>query len=211
MDKTKRDILQFAHSFADEMKNQYEWMSFHLWEMMIEVEDIKNALEVFKVVQDEWERRVATGKRVEHSILRNTLFYALTYRVVLGLSRIFVGGTNGFSLGKTVNTISQMQEFRSDTTIQALIQRVEVFLSSNKMVQTVSVIRDQFFAHLDRRSVITDYRIDPSMALKDIHTRDIEDGAKLIRALNKACYNQQLKCSKNEITRADILRSFFLL
>lgn len=85
----------------------------------------------------------------------------------LGLSKIFVGEKE-YSLLKTINVISQMNEYKNDNEVKVVINKIRNYLQASEMVKVITTYRDQFFAHLDKICVLSDCRIDVARSMKGI-------------------------------------------
>jgi hypothetical protein len=139
-----------------------------------------------------WNRRFENGEKINYSAIRTTLYESLSYKIILGLSKIFVGEKE-FSLSKTINVISQMAEYKNSHEVKTLIIKIQNYIETSEMVRVITTYRDQFFAHLDKIFVLSDCRIDTTVAMKGIDKLEIDEGVRLIGELYKVCFNKDLK------------------
>lgn len=206
--KYKEDITNYIKNFDDEVENKSDWLNIHINLMFNELCDVQNTIIIFKVVENEWNRRAENGEKIDYSAIRTILFESLPYKIVLGLSKILVGETE-YSLLKTINMISQMQEYKNNKEIKELIVKIRDFLSTSELVNATTVYRDKFFAHLDKVSVVSECRFDSTVALKAIDVNEVNDCATLVNALYEACFGVKLNSLVKEFVEKDILYTFF--
>ena len=148
------------------------------------------------------------GESIKYSAIRTILYESLPYRIVLGLSKIFVGGKE-YSLRKTVNVAEQMNDFKDRDDIKLIVKEILKYLDTSEMVSIITSYRDQFFAHLDKICVLSDCRIDPTIALKGIDRLEINEFICLIGKLYMTCFNQELAYAKKDLSEKDIIQTFF--
>lgn len=206
--KNKIDISQLIRNYDNEFDNRLYWLNVHISLMFNEVHEIQNTLYIFETVEKEWNRRAENGERISYSPIRTTLYEALPYKIILGLSKIFVGGKE-FSLLKTISVISQMDEYKDSKQVKELTRKIQTYLETSEMIKVITTYRDQFFAHLDKVSVLSDCRIDTSVAIKEIDKLEIDKGIELIRELYKVCFNKDLEHANKELSEKDIIYTFF--
>ncbi|MBF4696049.1 hypothetical protein [Fusibacter ferrireducens] len=206
--KIKVDINQLIENYDHEFDNEADWLNFHINLMYNELHEIQNTIYIFETVKKEWDRRIETGERVNYSAIRTVLYTSLPYKIIIGLSKIFVGRKE-FSLLKTINKISQMDEYRNRIEVKKIIDNIQKYLETNEMIRDITTYRDQFFAHLDKACVISDCRIDATIAMSPIDTSEIEKGIKLIGELYEVCFNKCLSYSDKKILKKDIIFTFF--
>lgn len=206
--RKKVEISQLIRNFDYEVEDAREWIDVHINLMFIEIHEIQNIIYIFDVVSKEWDRRTENGGKVNYSAVRTILYEALPYKIVLGLSKIFVGSKE-YSLPKTINVISQMDEYKNNSKVQETVTKIRNFLETSKMVAFVTTYRDQFFAHLDKECVLSDCRIDSTMAVKQLEKKEIEEGAHLIGELYEVCFDCALEYRDKELSQEDIIYTFF--
>lgn len=206
--KNKIDISQLIQNFDNEVDNKVDWLNLHINLMFNEVHEIQNTIYIFETVEKEWNRRFENGEKINYSVIRTILYESLPYKIILGLSKIFVGEKE-FSLSKTINVISQMAEYKNSHEVKSLIKKIQDYLETSEMVKVITTYRDQFFAHLDKKSVLSNCRIDTTVAVKGIDKFGIDEGASLIGELYEICFNQSLKYPNKELSEKDIIYTFF--
>lgn len=206
--KIKTDISSFIQSFDDEVDNKVDWLNVHINLLFIEINQIQDAIYIFETVENEWNRRSEAKEKIDYSTIRTTLFEALPYRVVMGLSRIFVGEKE-FSLLKTLNVLSQLDIYKNSSEVKTVLNEVRDYLNNTDTVKIITTFRDQLFAHLDKVGVLSDCRIDSTIAMKYINKAEINKGKDLIGRLYSACFNESLTYSHMELSEKDIIYTFF--
>ncbi len=77
------------------------------------------------------------------------------------------------------------------------------------MIPKIRVFRDKFFAHLDKENVLSYFRVDPTMAMKDIDHNEIEEWLSLIGKLYKTCFGAELPRKSQMPSKDDIIYTFF--
>ena len=208
MSHKKENISLFTQNFDDDFKNKVDWYNTHLNLMFLEVKDIQRDLFIFNTIQEIIEVRVNGKKRIKYSEIRASMIGALPYKIILSLSKILIGKKE-YSLYKTINSISQMEEFKYNEQIKDSIMEIRKFLSDSKLVYNISIIRDQFFAHLDKESVLTDFRILPAFSLRYINDGEINQLKLLIANLYESCYKTKLDIHNEKISKEKIIKCFF--
>lgn len=200
----------FDHELDKESEDGHsiEWFDTHLYMLFTELCETRDTLYVFFEVDKEWEKRAAK-KMIAYSRVRALLYYALPYRIVLGLSKILVGEKDEFSLKKTVNCISQKNEYKYNEEVKRAINNILHFLENSTMVKNVTEYRDRFFAHLDKRYAMSDIRISPDLALQNIMISEVEKGIELIGELYKTCFGTYPYRNPGEPEIEDIVHLFF--
>lgn len=206
--KDKAYTTSLIKNFDEEVENKLDWINIHINMMFNELCEVQNTISIFRTVEKEWNRRVENKEKVEYSAIRTILYQALPYKIILGLSKI-LDGKKEYSLLKTINVISQMQEYKNNKEIKELIVKINNFLSTSELVETTKVFRDKFFAHLDKISVISDCRIDSTIPLKTIDERKIDECAKLLNELYEACFAKKLNSLVKDFNENDIIYTFF--
>lgn len=159
--KFERDNPNYDYEFA----SNNEWLDVHINLLFNELRDIQTAIYIFNIVDKEWNKRVHDKDVPEYSTVRITLYESLVYRVVLGLNKIFADSKE-YSLLKATNQVEQL--FRSNKEILNIIQEIRYKLDNSVMVRLIRIYRDKFFAHLDKKSVMSYVRVDPTSVMKHI-------------------------------------------
>lgn len=190
----------------DEAGHSDDWYNVHINMLFIELCDIRDTLYVFKEVTKEWEKR-AEEKAISYSHIRTLLYEALPYRVVLGLSKIFVG-TQEASIEKAINVVSQ-KSFYQKKEVRLAIDNIREFLANSPMIKVVTTYRDCFFGHLDNYCAMSDIRIDTSLAMERISISEIDTGIELIGRLYKECFGKELTKPHRDVAGRDIENTFF--
>lgn len=184
-----------------------EWYNLHADMLYKELCEIREALLVFKEVEKEWDKRAA-NRSIVYSEIRTIIYNALPYRIVMGLSKIFVG-TKEFSLEKTINVLSQREEYRNNKNIKDTIKNIQFFLENSVMVKNITEYRDNFFAHLDVSCVMSDIRISPDVAIHNISIEEVEKAINLLEKLCEKCFEIKLENPWKGVSREEILKTFF--
>ena len=200
--KFERDNPNYDHEFA----SYDERLTVHISLLFIELRDIQTAIYIFKIVDKEWKQRVHDKDVLEYSAVRTTLYESLVYRVVLGLNKIFADDKE-YSLLKATNQVEQL--FRKNKAILDIIQEIRYKLENSEMVRMIRVYRDKFFAHLDKKSVLSYVRIDPTSVMKHIDNKEIEEWLCLIRKLYLECFSKELSSELVMPSKEDVVYTFF--
>ena len=200
--KFERDNPNYDHEFA----SYDERLNVHISLLFIELRDIQTAIYIFKIVDKEWKQRVHDKDVLEYSAVRTTLYESLVYRVVLGLNKIFADDKE-YSLLKATNQVEQL--FRKNKAILDIIQEIRYKLENSEMVRMIRVYRDKFFAHVDKKSVLSYVRIDPTSVMKHIDNKEIEEWLCLIRKLYLECFSKELSSELVMPSKEDVVYTFF--
>lgn len=184
-----------------------DWYNVHINMLYNELCEIRDTLFVFDEVEKEWEKRVLV-KSISYSRIRSIIYNALPYKIIMGLSKIFVG-TKEFSLEKTINVISQRDMYKQKQEVRIAVEDIRCFLKNSIMVKNVTEYRDNFFGHLDASCAMSDIRISPSEALHNIAIREVDKGIDLIGNLYKVCFGENLKKPHDNVAIEDIIQTFF--
>ena len=206
--KSKMKISQLIRNFDDEVDSKAGWLDVHISIMFNEAHEIKDTIYIFKTVEAEWNRRFESGEKIGYSAIRTILYESLPYKIILGLSKIFVGSRE-YSLLKTINVISQMDEYKNNIDVKKVISEIEDYIETSEMVTIITTYRDQFFAHLDKDCVLSDCRIDQTVPVDRIKEPEIDECIRLIRKLYNVCFNQNLEYHSKELSQKDIIYTFF--
>ena len=111
-EKKRRGLEGLVKNFDYELDNEEgigqlnHWYNVHISMLYNELCERRDTLFVFGEVEKEWGKSVQSLKIILYSRVRSIIYNALPYKVIMGLSKIFVG-TKEFSLEKTINVISQ--------------------------------------------------------------------------------------------------------
>lgn len=201
-----KDFSQYNQDFSHELTSEKDWMDIHLNTLFLELQDIYTAIYIFKTVDSEWDRKVQEKEVPGYSAVRTILYEALVYRVILGLNKIFANQKE-YSLSKATNQIEQI--YKNDSKVKNIIEEIRQKFNSSPMIPKIRMFRDKFFAHLDKESVISYFRIDPTTAMKDIDCDEIEEWLSLIGKLYKICFGVELECNSQMPSKDDIVYTFF--
>ena len=129
--KQKQDLNDLVQNFDYELGQEEqqghsdEWYDTHVSMLYNELAEVYDTLYVFIEVEKEWEKRV-NNHSITYSALRSTLYYALPYKIIMGLSRIFVGKKE-YSLEKTINVISQRESYKENGNVTFIIKQIRNF------------------------------------------------------------------------------------
>lgn len=200
------DFSQYNQDFNNEFTCGTDWMDLHLNTLFLELQDIYTATYIFRVVDSEWDKRVQEKEVPDYSTVRTILYEALVYRVILGLSKIFANNKE-YSLSKAANQIEQI--YKSNSEVKSVINGIHQKIDSSPMIPKIRVFRDKFFAYLDKESVLSYFRIDPTAAMQQIDCDEIEEWLSLIGKLYKACFGEELTHKSQMPSKADIIYTFF--
>ena len=200
------DFLQYNQNFIVELSGENDWINIHLSTLFLELQDIYTSIYIFTTVDCEWDKRVQEGEVPEYSVVRNVLYEALVYRVILGLGKIFANHKE-YSLSKTVNQIEQI--FKNNREVKNIIDEIRQKFDGSPMIPKIRKFRDKFFAHLDRENVLLYFRTDPTSAMKDIDFDEIEEWLVLIGKLYKVCFGAEVPRKSQMPSKDDIVHTFF--
>lgn len=184
-----------------------EWYNVHISMLYTELCEIRDTMFVFEEVEKEWKKRADT-KTIKYSRIRSIIYNALPYKVIMGLSKIFVG-TKEFSLEKTINVISQRDVYKQNQEVRKTVGDIRYFLNNSKMVKNVTEYRDNFFGHLDAACAMSDIRIAPSKVMQYISVSEVDEGIELIGKLYEECYGKKLERAHDNVENKDIIQTFF--
>ena len=200
------DFSQYNQNFRYELTSENDRMDVHLNTLFLELQDIYTATYIFRTVDSEWDKRVQEKEPPDYSTVRTVLYEALVYRVILGLSKIFANHKE-YSLSKAANQIEQMCKDNSE--VKNAIDEIRQKYNSSQMIPKIRVFRDKFFAHLDKESVFSYFRIDPTAAMKNIDCDEMEEWLSLIGKLYETCFGAKLVRNSKMPSKEDIIYTFF--
>ena len=200
------DFSQYNQNFSHELTGENDWMDVHLNTLFLELQDIYTATYIFRTVDSAWDKKVQEKEVPGHSAVRTILYEALVYRVILGLSKIFANQKE-YSLSKATNQIEQI--YKNNSEVKNIIDEILQKFDCSPMIPKIRIFRDKFFAHLDKESVISYFRIDPAAAMKDMDCDEIEEWLLLIGKLYKSCFGVELTRNSQMPSKDDIVYTFF--
>lgn len=203
------EFNDYIKNLDHEVSNDQEWLEIHIHEMINEIIEIEYAIKIFKIVDGEWKDNPDLKGQITYSPIRTTLYNSLVYRVLLGLSKIFIGKQE-FSLVKTVNKISQMENYRNDKEIMTIINEIREYVDNDSSIAVLSIYRDKFFAHLDKHSVISDLRVSPTFAMNGIEGINLNDTKALLTKLYNSCFKREQDFKVEKINKDVVLKAFML-
>lgn len=206
--KENTKLPESAFFLENDFNNERDRMSIHLHEMIYEMMGVHESLQIVDLLHAEVEERIEQKKRIGFSAIRTNLIEGLYYRIVLGLSKI-ITDDSGYTLARTVNELGQLEECRDRPEYTKVRKEIKDYLKNNKWVERIKFYRNVFFAHLDKVSRLSSYRIDPANALEDINREGVETLLDLMIQLYHACFRDETKFERNEITKAEVLRFLF--
>ncbi|MDU5335811.1 hypothetical protein [Enterococcus sp.] len=206
--KNRNSITAFIQNYDHEFDNQIDWLEIHLFEMRNEVLKIERSIFLIGIIDKEWGNRVENNN---YSLNRITLFESLIDKVIMGLSKILKGNRE-YSLLKTINVISQMDEFKNNSAVKKIANETQLFIENSELSNTVIMFRDKFFGHLDKECVISDLRLSPTLFVNEIQKFDLEDIKSTIIELYKVCFDKEIDFySDQNFNEKDFLDTFFSL
>lgn len=183
------------------------WYNVHINMLFYELCDIRDTLFLFKEVEKEWESRVESGA-ISFSRIRSIIYEALPYRVIMGLSKIFIGKQE-LSVEKTINVISQRDIYKLKNEVRTVVDNIRTYINGSQMIKIVAAYRDSFYGHLDDYCAMSDIRVAPGKTLERISISEIDMGIELIGNLFEACFGEKLEKIYCDIDRKEIVRMFF--
>lgn len=197
---------EYNEDFSCELTGENDRLNLHLSTLFLELQDVYTAIYIFRVVDDEWNRKVSEKAPPEYSTVRSIIYESLVYRIILGLSKIF-SDKNGYSLHKVINQIEQLYPNKKE--IREVLIEIRKKLDTSKMVSIIHTFRDKFFAHLDKESAFSYFRIDPTTAMAYIDSNEIDVWLTLISELYRACFEKELPRKSQMPSTKDIIHTFF--
>lgn len=200
------DFSQYNQNFSHELTSETDQMNIHLNTLFLELQDIYTATYIFRTVDSEWDKRVQEKEVPNNSTVRTILYEALVYRVILGLSKIFANHKE-YSLNKAANQIEQI--YKNNSEVKNAIDEIRQKYDNSPMIPKIRIFRDKFFAHLDKGSVLSYFRIDPTAAMKEIDCDEIKEWLSLISKLYKTCFGTDLVHKSQKPSKDDIIYTFF--
>lgn len=204
--ETDLDFSQYNENFDHEVTDPLDWLDLHINTLFSELQQIHASIHIFKVVDSEWGRRVAEKNVPDYFEVRTILYESLVYRTVLGLSKIF-SNSKEYSLLKATNQIEQMQ--LNSEEVRMVIKEIRERLSTSQMIEIIHTYRDKFFAHLDKKSVLSYCRIDPTSVMAHIDNHEIEEWLELISNFYEARFGKKLSRQYPLPSEEDIIYTFF--
>ncbi len=200
------DFPVYNQNFNNELTNENDFISVHLNTLFFELQDIYTAIFIFRVVDSEWDKKVREKDVPNYSTVRTILYESLVYRVILGLSKIFANHKE-YSFSKATNQIEQI--YKNNSEVKSTINEIRQKIDSSPMIPIIRAFRDKFFAHLDKESAMSYFRIDPTSAMKYIDCDEIEEWLLLISKLYKTCFGTGLTRKSQMPSKDDIIYTFF--
>lgn len=200
------DFSEYNQNFSLELTGKDDEINLHLNTLFLELQDIYTATYIFRTVDTEWDKKVQEKDVPDYSTVRTVLYESLVYRVILGLSKIFANHKE-YSLSKAVNQIEQI--YKNNSEVKTAIKEIRQKFDNSPMIPKIRVFRDKFFAHLDKENVLSYFRVDPTMAMKDIDHNEIEEWLSLIGKLYKTCFGAELPRKSQMPSKDDIIYTFF--
>lgn len=174
--------------------------------LIVDLEDIHSAIVIFNAIDDEIERRVKQKVSIGYCEIRTIVRDSLVYRSIIGLSKLFASSKE-YSVEKLLNQIEQSLQRSSE--IQRVITNFRNLLSQSQMIPIIKSFRDKFFAHLDRESVYSHFRVDAGEAMKVVDLHELDTYISLIRELYTVCFGD-LKMPKRQMpSQEHIMDTFF--
>ena len=200
------DFSQYNQNFNHELADENDRVNLHLNTLFLELQDIYAATYIFRTVDSEWDRRVQEKEVPHYSTVRTILYESLVYRVILGLSKIFANNKE-YSLIKAANQIEQI--YKNNCEVKSVVNEIRKKFDSSSMIPKIRIFRDKFFAHLDKESAFSYFRIEPTAAMKHINCDEIEEWLMLIGKLYKICFGAELEHRSQMPSEEDIVYTFF--
>lgn len=197
---------EYNENFDHQVANKNGWMNLHINILFLELQEIYYAIYIFRIVDEEWGRRVQEKEPPDYSVVRSILFGSLVYKIILGLNKIF-SNNKEHSLLKATNQIEQM--YGNNAKVQKAIKEIRQKLDTSEMIQIIHMYRDKFFAHLDQKSVLSYCRIDSTSVMKYIDDNEIKEWLSLISNLYAACFGKELSHESQMPPKEDIIYTFF--
>ena len=130
------NFSQYNQNFSHELTGENDQMNVHLNILFLELQDIYTATYIFRTVDSEWDKRVREKEVPDYSAVRNILYEALVYRVILGLSKIFANNKE-YSLSKAANQIEQIN--KNDSEVKSAINEIRQKIDSSPMISKFGV------------------------------------------------------------------------
>lgn len=200
------NFSEYNENFDHEVHCSTDWLNIHINMIYNELKEVRSAVYIFKIVNDEWSRRVEDRSAPSYSEIRTTLYESLVYRTILGLSKIFSKHREQ-SLLKATNQIEQLQLGNKE--VRKTIDDIREKLLTSQMIKIVRAYRDKFFAHLDKESVLSYCRIDPTAVMTYIDIDEIDEWIHLIGDFYEVCFGKKLPCERPALSNEDIIHTFF--
>jgi len=199
-------ILQLNKNFDSEIPDVMTWLDIHINTLLLELQQIHTAVYIFKTVDEEWNRLVGTNSPPGYSAIRTSLYEALVYRIILGLNKIF-SNSKEYSLLKATNQIEQLK--LKNESIEKLIKEIRTKREASEMIKIIHEYRNTFYAHLDKQSVHSHFRIEPSAIMNHIDIKEIKEWILLVGNFYNSCFNRKLDTEHELPKKEDILHTFF--
>ncbi|HEM5396436.1 TPA: hypothetical protein U1425_001339, partial [Streptococcus suis] len=151
------DLKDFVgKNFADELPDDDSKIMIHFHTMILELGSIIAALEIVKIVNDEWHDRVVQSS-IRYDIVRNVTYESLFYRVVFGITKIFdVREKNGI-----FKILSKLRHSTKDRSLLSILSTIQEGIDKEqKNIDEIKLLRDKLLAHLDKEMVFSTERLD---------------------------------------------------
>lgn len=143
------NFSDYNQNFSDEFTGKIgkvDKINLHLNLLFLELQDLYTATYMFKTVDTEWKKRVCPG----YSVVRNVLYDALVYRVIVGLSKIFTKRKGEYSLTKAINKIEAeygnnefKKTIKNSSELKKTINEIRQKFSNSPMIPKIRAFRDK--------------------------------------------------------------------
>jgi hypothetical protein len=147
-----KELLPYKYEFHKEKQlSKEELLNIELALMIIEIQDITEAIFVYKELTSEEN----AANQLLYSAYYNAVKTSIVYRIVLGLSRVFDTDNSARTLRKVLNVILQTKSINGNPKVNNLIS--ELLEEDERIRETFNFknLRDKYFAHLDKEMVFS--------------------------------------------------------
>lgn len=206
--KIKTDITEYIQNFDNEIDSESEWIITHMYMMRNELISIIHSLRIANIIEKEYEYMLENNIRGCYSPVRSALIESIPYRIIMGLGKLLVGNKE-YSINKTINKMRQMPEFNKKPNVMSYIKKIEDFIFDSPTVKAVATLRDGFYAHLDKASVISDCRVDVMIPLKNIHENELLELLRLLKCLYESSCDYIMPIDVEDINHQEVIEMIF--
>lgn len=149
-----KELIKFSDVLKDEMDTSKVKLEIELGLLLKDFIDLITAIRVYEQTND--------SERVANKLLfieyTGIIDQALVYRIVIGVSKLFDSDSNARTVKKLIHAFSQDKEFQTPNILK-IIDDINSLNETIVKEYNFKLLRDKFFAHLDKRMRFSSMRI----------------------------------------------------
>lgn len=178
----------------------------HMFNLVLELKELYISIEMYKIIYSHWKDRREKNLWIRYDKIRNTLYSALLYRIIFGMTKMFSkreeNGLNDLINDRKLNNIDlQVHNLLND-----LEEEIKLY---GKEIEEIIWYRNKLFGHLDNRMVISAERLRESLVfyyIEPINLRRILE--KTIKLYNYL-YDENFTFEFDTIQKEEVIKRFF--